>query len=195
MTKSERRLRFDKIKPFILKNVIVVIEEPNDLNNIGAIIRNANLFGIPTVYIVDTHHKVDKDWTNLRKNKKLLATSASSVKWTYVKVFGNTFQCINHLQKHKYKSIVTSPHIKGHYNYSIHDINFSNYKKLAIWFGNEKRGVSDEITTHSIGCINIPTFGIIESLNLGTSSGIILCELVKQRRKSSSNYTTTISNQ
>ena len=37
-------------------------------------------------------------------------------------------------------------------------------------------------------CINIPMFGMIESLNLGTSSGIVLYEVTKQRREYQSKY-------
>jgi tRNA (guanosine-2'-O-)-methyltransferase len=37
-------------------------------------------------------------------------------------------------------------------------------------------------------CISIPMFGMIESLNLGTSSGIVLYEVTKQRREYASKY-------
>ncbi|MEO5321685.1 hypothetical protein PV773_00005 [Mesorhizobium sp. CC13] len=37
-------------------------------------------------------------------------------------------------------------------------------------------------------CVTIPMFGMIESLNLGTSSGIVLDEVAKQRREYQSQY-------
>ena len=37
-------------------------------------------------------------------------------------------------------------------------------------------------------CVNIPMFGMIESLNLGTSSGIVLYEVTKQRREYQSKF-------
>jgi tRNA (guanosine-2'-O-)-methyltransferase len=37
-------------------------------------------------------------------------------------------------------------------------------------------------------CVAIPMFGMIESLNLGTSSGIVLYEVTKQRREYQSQY-------
>lgn len=37
-------------------------------------------------------------------------------------------------------------------------------------------------------CVSIPMFGMIESLNLGTSSGIVLYEVTKQRREYQSKY-------
>lgn len=43
-------------------------------------------------------------------------------------------------------------------------------------------GISAEAIEGSRLCVNIPMYGIIESLNLGTSSGIVLYEITKQRR-------------
>jgi len=60
--------------------------------------------------------------------------------------------------------------------------------KLAIWFGNESKGVSDIAVMRSERCVAIPMFGMIESLNLGTSSGIVLYEVAKQRREYQSKY-------
>jgi tRNA (guanosine-2'-O-)-methyltransferase len=37
-------------------------------------------------------------------------------------------------------------------------------------------------------CIAIPMFGVVESLNLATSSGIVLYEVTKQRREYQSKY-------
>jgi len=55
--------------------------------------------------------------------------------------------------------------------------------RLAVWFGHESRGISDIAIENSIACINIPMSGIIESLNLGTATGIVLYEITKQRRE------------
>lgn len=60
--------------------------------------------------------------------------------------------------------------------------NYTGFKKLAVWFGNEGIGISSQALEHSVLCVNIPMFGIIESLNLGSASGIVLYEITKQRR-------------
>ncbi len=86
-----------------------------------------------------------------------------------------------HLEKNKYVSIVTSPHIKGKTNVILQDGDFTQ-KRLAVWFGNEARGISDLAVSHSVACVSIEMYGIIESLNLATSTGIVLYEITKQRR-------------
>jgi tRNA (guanosine-2'-O-)-methyltransferase len=85
-------------------------------------------------------------------------------------------------------SIVTSPHIKGRKNVVLHEGDYTAYTKLAVWFGNESKGISALAVERSEMCVGIPMFGMIESLNLGTSSGIVLYEVTKQRREYQSKY-------
>lgn len=118
----------------------------------------------------------------MRNKKKLLDISASAVKWTFIKKFKTTEECINHLEKNGFVSIVTSPHIKGKTNILLQDGDFTQ-KKLAVWFGNEARGISDTAVSHSVACVQIEMYGIVESLNLATSTGIVLYEITKQRRE------------
>ena len=97
-------------------------------------------------------------------------------------------RCLNHLEKNNFQSIVTSPHVKGQVNLILHEADYTKHAKLAVWFGNEKRGISERAVERSAACVSIPMFGMIESLNLGTSSGIVLYEVTKQRREYQSKF-------
>ena len=180
--KSGLRKRADKIKEFRCKNLIVVLEDPKDPSNIGSVIRNVNALGVEKVYIVDSRNLLADSWTEIREQKSILASSVSAVKWTFVKKFKSTEECILHLEKNKFTSIVTSPHIKGKTNFILHEGNYTQ-KRLAVWFGKESIGISDLAVENSEACINIEMFGIVESLNLATSTGIVLYEIAKQRRE------------
>ena len=182
------RKRAEAIRPYRCKNLIAVIEDPEDIKNIGTVIRNVNALGVEKVYVVDPKHSLSDDWQELRERRSLSSTSVSAVKWTFVKRFDSTQDCLNHLEKNNFTSVVTSPHRKGHRNEILHDADFTAYTKLAVWFGNEGRGITDEAADASEMCISIPMFGMIESLNLGTSSGIVLYEVTKQRREYQSKY-------
>ena len=186
--KSSARIRADDIKAFRCKNLIAVIEVPDDIKNIGTVIRNVNALGAEKVYIVDPRKSLPEDWEDMRSKKSLFRTSVSAVKWTFVKRFDSTGDCLNHLEKNGFTSIVTSPHVKGKTNAYLHEADFTKFTKVAIWFGNEKRGISEEAVQRCHMCVAIPMFGMIESLNLGTSSGIVLYEVAKQRRKYQSKY-------
>ncbi len=181
--KSSARTRADTVKPFRCKNLIAVIEDPHDIKNIGTVVRNVNALGVDKAYIVDPRKALPGDWQDMRETPSLSKTSVSAIKWTFVKRFDSTEECIAHLEKNRFVSIVTSPHVKGKKNATLEEVDFTIHYKLAVWFGNEARGISDIAIEHSEMCVSIPMFGMIESLNLGTTSGIVLYEATKQRRE------------
>ena len=182
------RKRADAIKSFRCKNLVAVVEDPNDIKNIGTVIRNVNALGVEKVYIVDPRKALPDDWQDMRERKSLSGTSVSAVKWTFVRRFDSTEACCYHLEKQGFVSVVTSPHVKGKTNVFLHEGDYTGPTKLAVWFGNEKRGISQLAVERSEMCVAIPMFGMIESLNLGTSSGIVLYEVAKQRREYQSKY-------
>lgn len=181
-SKPSLRAKADAIRDFRCKNLIAVIEQPSDLRNIGTIIRNVNALGAEKAYIVTDKGSLPEDWHEMRARPQLNAISASAIKWTFVKTFRDTESCLAHLEKNGFVSIVTSPHTKGRTNVVLSEGDFTRHKKLAVWFGNEGSGISSLALERSEFCVNIPMFGIVESLNLGTSSGIVLYEVTKQRR-------------
>lgn len=187
-SKKSVRARADAIRPYRCKNLIAVIENPTDVKNIGTVIRNVNALGVEKVYVIDTRGALPDDWQDLRDNKVVSKTSVSAVKWTFVKRFGSTDACFDYLEAKGFRSIVTSPHVKGKASIFLHEGDYTVYTKLAVWFGSEAIGISDRAVERSEMCISIPMFGMVESLNLGTSSGIVLYEVAKQRREYQSRY-------
>lgn len=186
--KSSARRRADAIKDYRCKNLIAVIENPDEMRNIGTVIRNVNALGVEEAYVIDPRQTLPEDWQDMRERKSLSKTSVSAIKWSFVKRFDSTEECIAHLQRKGFISVVTSPHIKGRKNGILEEVDYTVYTKLAVWFGNEGSGISDLAVEHSEMCIGIPMFGMIESLNLGTSSGIVLYEITKQRRDYQNRY-------
>jgi tRNA (guanosine-2'-O-)-methyltransferase len=187
-SKPSVRARADAIKPFICKHLIAVIEDPSDIKNIGTIIRNVNALGVEKVYVVDPRKSLPDDWQEMRERRSLSKISVSAIKWSFVKRFDSTDDCFDYLEKKNFRSIVTSPHVKGKSSIFLDEGDYTEHSKLAVWFGNEGRGISDRAVERSEMCVAIPMFGMIESLNLGTSSGIVLYEITKQRREYQSKY-------
>jgi tRNA (guanosine-2'-O-)-methyltransferase len=186
-TKSTIRQRADEIKDYQCKNLIAILENPMDVKNIGAVIRNANALGVEKIFVVDERKSLPDDWEELRERKSISKISVSASKWTFVKRFDSSAQCLEHLDKHRFTSVVTSPHTKGKDNFVLHEADYTQ-TRLAVWFGNEARGISDEVVEKSAFCVSIPMFGMIESLNLATTTGIVLYEVTKQRRDYQTKY-------
>src|ERR1043165_6250840 len=187
-SKKPIRKRADEIKAFRCKNLIAVIENPTDVKNIGTVIRNVNALGVEKVYVVDPRRSLPYDWQDLREQKGVSKTSVSAVKWTFVRRLDSTDECFDHLEGNGFKSIVTSPHVKGKACIFLHEGDYTIHHNLPVWFGSEATGISDLAIERSEMCVCIPMFGMIESLNLGTSSGIVLYEVAKQRREYQSRF-------
>jgi tRNA (guanosine-2'-O-)-methyltransferase len=105
-----------------------------------------------------------------------------------VRRFDSTDECFDYLESKNFKSIVTSPHVKGKASIFLHEGDYTVHAKLAVWFGSEASGISERAVERAEMCVSVPMFGMIESLNLGTSSGIVLYEIAKQRREYQAKY-------
>lgn len=164
---------------------VIVLESPKNSANIAAVMRNVDAMGLKMLCVIDTFNVLPKNWDMMRNNSHLIKISSSAIKWAYVKKFSTTSECIEYLKDKNFISVVTSPHetsITGVTNVWLDEGKFTE-KKLAVWFGNETEGISDEAVKASTKCIQVKTFGIVESMNLAVSTGIVMYEITKQRRQ------------
>jgi len=175
------RERIRKTKHLRNRYFICVLENPTDIVNIGSAIRNISAFGVEKLYVVGGAKNILRDFESSRSNKRLTNISVGANKWVFVKYFDTTSECIAHLKKNLYTVGITSSHGKKK-NVNLYEETFTQ-KRLAVWFGNESKGISDEAVQNADMCIEIPMGGIVESLNLGTSTGIILSYIGYQRLK------------
>jgi tRNA (guanosine-2'-O-)-methyltransferase len=173
------RERIRGIKHLRNRYFICVLENPTDMVNIASAIRNISAFGVEKLYIITNHNSI-QDFESSRNNRHLTKLSVGANKWVFVKYYKTTGECISYLKKKLYTSVATSSHIKGKENINLYEGTFTQ-KRLAVWFGNESKGISDEALNSADMCIQIPMGGIVESLNLGTSTGIVLSYIGYQR--------------
>ena len=173
------RDRIRQVKHLQNKYYICVLENPKDVVNIASTMRNMSAFGVEKLYVIG-NNKLVKDFETSRNNKHLNNVSVGANKWVFVKSFETVSDCITHLRNEKYTIAVTSSHLNDKTNVNLYEESFTQ-KRLAVWFGNESRGISTEASEAADICIQIPMGGIVESLNLGTSTGIILSFIGYQR--------------
>jgi len=118
----------------------------------------------------------------MRDNPHLKKASASAIKWLFVKIFSSTSEGLQHLAKKDFTNIGTSPHQLGKKNVPLSEGKYTQ-SHLAVWYGNEARGLSEEALETCDFCIQIPMYGIIESMNLSSSASVILNYIVEKRQE------------
>ena len=100
-------------------------------------------------------------------------------KWVDVQRHQNTASCIKTLRDKGYRIVATSPHKKAHL---LEDLEIN--EKMALFFGRETQGLSDQVLEAADDFIYIPMQGFTESLNISVSAAIILQTLSRKLRQS-----------
>ncbi|WP_291185679.1 TrmH family RNA methyltransferase [Gilvibacter sp.] len=160
--------------------MITVLENPNFIMNIGNVIRNVNGLGVDELFVIDGQKRLEDDLEKIRSRKSILKNSNGAVKWTNVKVFHTTSSCFEYLKSNLFTNVATSPHLKTSRCFQIEKANLK-IPKLAIWFGEESKGLSNEAFNLCDFSIYIKMRGKVESFNLSTSTGIVMYEAIRQR--------------
>src|ERR1051325_8796055 len=128
----EREQRITHVLDKRQGNLIIVVENVFDPHNISAVMRTCDAVGVQDVYVLNTKIPRHKKWG--------ARSSSSAAKWLTVHQFENAKDCFAELRK-KYSKILTT-HLSGD-AVNLYDINFT--EPLALVFGNEHSGVSEEI--------------------------------------------------
>jgi tRNA (guanosine-2'-O-)-methyltransferase len=164
-------VRREKLQQVLNKrqfNITVVMENVHDPHNISAVMRTCDAVGIQEIYILNTI---------IPEHKKFGAKSSSSAaKWLTIHSYIDTAACIAALRK-KYNKIYTT-HLADNatqlYNLDLTD-------SIALVFGNEHAGVSEEIRSMADGNFIIPQVGIIQSLNISVACAVTIYEAYRQK--------------
>lgn len=146
----------------------IVLENVHDPHNISAVLRTCDAVGINEIYVINNQ---------ISKSAKLgKKSSASAIKWVKVINYKSAEECIKDLKNDGF--MIFSTFITKE-SKSLFDLNLT--EKIALVFGNEHDGVSQEIVTLSDVNFSIPQVGMIPSLNISVACAICLYESYRQR--------------
>jgi tRNA (guanosine-2'-O-)-methyltransferase len=170
MFRSERRAA--RVKEVLSKrqpDLTVVIENIHDPHNVSAVFRSCDAVGIMRVELL----------YNLEKFPRIGKKSSSSAnKWLQVRKHTTVDECYRVLRAEGFSIYAT--HLAAD-SVSLYDLDLT--QKVALVFGNEHRGVSDEVAAKADGNVIIPMVGMIQSLNISVACAVSLYEAMRQRLK------------
>jgi len=164
----ERSEKLIKVLSKRQANLTVVLENVQDPHNASAVMRTCDAVGIQEVYILTTKIPRHKKWG--------YRSSSSALKWLTIHEFDNLEECVAALRK-KFSKILTT-HLSSD-ALSLHDINFT--ESIALVFGNEHAGVTEEFRALADGNFIIPQMGIIQSLNISVACAVSIYEAMRQK--------------
>lgn len=165
---SERKKRLTAVLEKRQHDLTVVLENVFDPHNISAVMRTCDAVGIQDIYIVKT---------KLPQHKKFGKRSGSSAKkWLTVHEFDDIDDCFRELRK-RFQKIYTT-HLSSD-AINLHQMDLT--QSVAMVFGNEQKGVSDECRALADGNFIIPQVGIIQSLNISVACAVTVYEAFRQK--------------
>ncbi len=164
----ERHNRIQSVLHKRQPDLTVVLENVFDPHNISAVMRTCDAVGIQTIYILNSKIPPHKKWG--------AKSSSSAAKWLTIHQFTDATACLAELRKN-YQHILTT-HLSSD-AISVHEIDFK--QSVALVFGNEHSGVSDEIRAMADGNFVIPQVGIIKSLNISVACAVTVYEAMRQK--------------
>lgn len=164
----ERSERLNSVLNKRQPNITVVLENVADPHNISAVMRTCDAIGVQDIYVLNTDIQRHKKWG--------AKSSSSAAKWLTVHQFTDVKSCFEALRKNYNKIYIT--HLAAD-AVSLHQLDLT--ESVALVFGNEHSGVSDELIGLCDGNFIIPQVGIIKSLNISVACAVTLYEAYRQK--------------
>jgi tRNA (guanosine-2'-O-)-methyltransferase len=165
----ERKDKLTKVLEKRQMNLAVVMENVHDPHNISAVMRTCDAVGIQNIYVLNTRIAPHKKWGS--------RSSSSAAKWLTVHEYDDAARCFDELRK-RFDKIYTT-HLSSD-AVSVYDLDLTD--NIALVFGNEHDGVSDEIRKLADGNFIIPQVGIIQSLNISVACAVTIYEAYRQKK-------------
>ncbi len=147
--------------------VTIILDNIRSQNNVGSVFRTSDAFRIEKIYLCGI--------TSTPENREVHKTALGAedaVNWEYNR---DTLSVVEKLKSEGY--LIYSVE-QAENSTSLENFQLAPDQKYALIFGNEVKGVQQEVIDQSHGCIEIPQFGTKHSFNISVTAGIVLWQIV-----------------
>ncbi|MBP3344127.1 MAG: RNA methyltransferase [Bacteroidales bacterium] len=163
------RLSAEEFKRAHKLKITVILDNVRSQHNIGSVFRTADSFFIERIILCG----ICAVPPTPEIHKSALGAEFS-VDWQYYK---NTSEAVAALKEEGYIIISVE---QAENSIMLHNFEPDPNKKYALVFGNEVKGVSQDVVDMSDSVLEIPQFGTKHSLNISVSAGAVLWECCKK---------------
>lgn len=157
--------RFEKIEFFATQSsdfVLPVMEDVYQFRNAAAIVRSAEACGFHKIIAMEKHNVFQPN----------LDLTKGADTWVEVEKVPAKLSSIKEIKNRGYKIVAVSPEKNA---VSLPD--FEITEPVALTFGTEWKGVSDEILDFADETLSIPMYGFTQSFNVSVAAAICFYEL------------------
>lgn len=163
------RLNTEEFKQSQKMPLVVVLDDVRSMYNVGSVFRTSDAFRVSSIYLCG----ITATPPHAEIHKTALGAE-DTVDWKH---FDNTMDAVQSLKADGYH-IFSIEQCVG--STMLQKIELDANIKYAVIFGNEVKGVKQEVVDASDACLEIPQFGTKHSLNVSTTAGMVIWEFAKQ---------------
>jgi tRNA G18 (ribose-2'-O)-methylase SpoU len=160
------RLTPEEYKKVEKSPIIIILDDIRSLNNIGSVFRTSDAFRVEHIYLCGITATPPH-----RDIHKTALGATESVPWTYAE---DTAGLIRNLKE---KGVKTFALEQADKSTSLEQFAPGNIETIALVFGNEVKGVKEDVIKVVDGVIEIPQFGTKHSFNIAVSAGIVIWDI------------------
>ncbi|MBK6520869.1 MAG: RNA methyltransferase [Bacteroidia bacterium] len=167
-----RKERFDEVMAKRINHLQIVVEDLYQAHNASAVLRSCDCFGVQYVHFIENK--------NAMKVSSEIALGAEG--WVSIKKHNgaenNSRACLQKLKDEGFRIVATTPH--------KNDVTIDQLpvdKKVALVFGTEKEGISQDVMEMADEFVKIPMYGFTESFNISVSAALCMYELTTRIRE------------
>lgn len=163
------RMNTEEFKQSQKMPLVVVLDDVRSMYNVGSVFRTSDAFRVSSIYLCG----ITATPPHAEIHKTALGAE-DTVDWKH---FDNTMDAVQSLKADGYH-IFSIEQCVG--STMLQKIELDANIKYAVIFGNEVKGVKQEVVDASDACLEIPQFGTKHSLNVSTTAGMVIWEFAKQ---------------
>ena len=150
--------------------LIIVLENVRSMHNVGSIFRTADAFLLEGIYLCGFTPRPPH-----RDIHKTALGATETVSWKY---FDRSIELADELRLGGYELLAVE---QVENSRPLQSVSLNMNTRMAVIFGNEVSGVSEELLELCHGSLEIPQWGMKHSLNVSVAAGIVIWELTKNR--------------
>ena len=162
------RITTEEFKEAAKVPVVIVLDNVRSQNNVGSVFRTADAFRIEKIWLCGICPTQEN-----REVHKTALGAEDAVDWEYTK---DTITLAEQLRNEGYTLLSVEQTEKS---ISLENFEPENGKKYALIFGNEVKGVQQEVIDLSHATLEIPQFGTKHSFNVSVTVGMVLWQTIK----------------
>ncbi len=161
-TSPEKALEANKLP------IVIILDGLRSAHNVGSIFRSCDAFLVEELMLCGI-----TPCPPHREISKTALGATTSVKWNK---YESALEAVRRAKKMGFNTLAIE-HTDS--SEQLHRVNIDQDSKLALVFGNEVNGISNECLEHCDSAVEIPMYGSKHSFNVSVSAGIVLWEVWK----------------